>query len=178
LSETKESHPKLNQEIKGYTFIELTVVICLIGLILVLTVPKFRYAILTDDLRTTVRQMVGTIRSLRNEAIREHKRYLLHFDLESNRFWIESAGMPDEKQAEAYKKASQLPQGVRILDIWRRGKGKKVAGETAICFNKKGYIEQTAIHLGAEDGRQFTLILSPFLGTIKIYDKYVDIEAV
>jgi hypothetical protein len=31
------------------------------------------------------------------------------------------------------------------------------------------------IHLGAEDGREFTLVLNPFLGTIKVYDKYVDI---
>jgi len=37
-------------------------------------------------------------------------------------------------------------------------------------------VEYTAIHLGAEDGREFTLILSPFLGTIKSYDTYVDIE--
>jgi len=31
------------------------------------------------------------------------------------------------------------------------------------------------IHLGAEDGREFTLLLNPFLAKIKSYDKYVDI---
>ncbi len=163
---------------KGYTFIELTVVIFLIGLTLVLTVPRFRYSIVTDDLKATVRQMIGTIRGLRNEAIREHKTYRLHFDLESNRFWIESTDMTEEEQAEAYKKAFQLPEGVRILDVWRRETGKKMAGETTIHFTKKGYVEQSIIHLAAEDGREFTLVLSPFLGKVKVHEKYVEIVGI
>ena len=107
---------------KGYTFIEITVVIFLIGLTLVLTVPRFRYAMLTDELKTTVRRMIGTVRSLRNEAIREQAIYSLHFDLESHRFWIESADMTDEGRELAYEKAFQLPQGVRILDVWSQKK--------------------------------------------------------
>ena len=162
----------------GYTFIELTVVIFLIGLTLVLTVPRFRYSIVTDDLKATVRRMVGTIRGLKNEAIREHKTYRLHFDLESNRLWVESADMTEEEQAEAYKKAFQLPEGVRILDVWRRETGKKMAGQTAIHFTKKGYVERSIIHLAAEDGREFTLVLSPFLGEVKVYEKYVEVVGI
>ena len=163
---------------KGYTFIELTVVIFLIGLTLVLTVPRFRYSIVTDDLKATVRRMIGTIRGLRNEAIREHKTYRLHFDLESNRLWVEAADMTEEEQSEAYKKAFQLPEGVRILDVWRRETGKKMAGQTAIHFTKKGYVERSIIHLAAEDGRKFTLVLSPFLGKVKVHEKYVEIVGI
>ena len=166
----------MNAGKKGYTFIELTVVVFLIGLTLVLTVPKFRYAVLTDDLKATVRRMVGTIRSLRNEAIREQKIYALHFDLESNRFWIESAGMTEEERAEAYEKPFRLPESIRILDVWSKERGKKVDGIAAIRFTKKGYIEQSVIHLAAEDGREFTLVLSPFLGKVKVFEKYVDVE--
>jgi type II secretory pathway pseudopilin PulG len=161
---------------KGYTFIELTVVVFLIGLTLVLTVPKFRYAMLTDDLKSAVRKMVGTVRSLRNEAIREQKIYTLHFDLESNRFWIESADMTDEGRDLAYEKAFRLPEGVRILDVWSRARGKKADGKAAIRFTKKGYIEQSVIHLAAEDGREFTLELSPFLRKIKVSEKYIEFE--
>ena len=162
----------------GFTFIELTVVIFLIGLTLALTVPRLRCAILTDDLKATVRRLVGTVRSLRNEAIREQKAYSLQFDLESNRFWIESADMTDEDREEACKKAFRLPEGVRLLDVWRRGRGKKAAGETAISFTKKGYMEQSVIHLASEDGRRFTLVLSPFLGKIKVLENYVEFVGV
>lgn len=141
---------------------------------MVLSVPRLRYAMLTDDLRGTVRRMVGTVRTLRNEAIREQKVYALHFDLESNRLWADSADMTDEERIEAHQKAFQLPKGVRVLDVWRRGKGKEVAGEAVIRFTKKGYMEQSVIHLGAEDGRRFTLIFSPFLRRVKVLEEYIE----
>jgi prepilin-type N-terminal cleavage/methylation domain-containing protein len=174
LNNAKACDPGLSPNKRGYTFIELTVVIVLIGVTLALTVPRFRYSLLTDDLRSTVRQMVGTIRSLKNEAVRKHKIHMLHFDLESNRLWIESEAATVEERTEAQAKAVQLPEGIRVLDVWRRGTGKEVAGETAIRFTEKGYIEPSAIHIGAEDGRQFTLILSPFLGSVEVLEKYVD----
>lgn len=164
----------MNPGEKGFTLIELVVVVLLIGLTMVLSVPRLRYAMLTDDLRGTVRRMVGTVRTLRNEAIREQKVYALHFDLESNRLWTDSADMTDEERIEAHQKAFQLPKGVRVLDVWRRGKGKEVAGEAVIRFTKKGYIEQSVIHLGAEDGRRFTLIFSPFLGRVKVLEEYIE----
>lgn len=160
---------------KGYTLIELAVVVILIGLFLGLSIPRFQYAIVSDDLKTTIRRIVGTVKGLRNEAIREQQVYIFYLDLESNRLWIEPAGIGEEERALAQEKAFEFPRGVRIMDVWCMGKGKKVNGEVAIRFSKKGYVEQTVIHLGAEDGREFTLALNPFLGTIKVYDKYVDI---
>lgn len=162
---------------KGYTLIELVVVVALLGLFLGLAIPRFRYALVTDDLKATTRRMVGLVREVRNEAIREQKVYLVHLDLETNLLWIEYAGMGEEERALAQEQAFVFPGGVRVLDIWRRGKGKQAHGEVILHFGKKGYVEQTLIHLGADDGREFTLTLSPFLGTVKIYDKYVDVVA-
>ena len=164
----------ISQNSKGYTLIELIVVVILVGLMIGLTVPRFQYAILTDDLKTTTRKMIGMIKGLRNEAVREHKDYVLHFDLESNRFWIDSTDMSEEERAMASAEASPFPEGVRVMDVWSRGKGKTMTGETAILFNKKGYVTQSVIHLGSEDGREFTLVLSPFLRRVKVLENYVD----
>lgn len=161
---------------KGFTFIELTVVIILIGLIMALTAPRFRQSILTDDLKTTVRRMVGLIKSLRNDAIRERKEYLLHFDIESNKYWIASTKMNEIEKAKAREKAVFLPASVRILDIWFKDTGKKMTGEAVIRFNKKGYVQESAIHLGSQDERKFTLLLSPFLGKVTVKTAYVDFE--
>jgi prepilin-type N-terminal cleavage/methylation domain-containing protein len=162
---------------KGYTLIELVVVVALLGLFLGLAIPRLRYALVTDDVKATTRRLVGLVREVRTEAIREQKVYLIHLDLESNRLWIEYAGMGEEERALAQEQALVFPRGVKVLDVWRRGKGKQAQGEITLHFSKKGYVEQTLIHLGADDGRAFTLTLSPFLGTVKIYDKYVDVVA-
>ena len=165
---------RLKGKSKGFTFLELTVVIFLIGLTLLLTVPRFRSTILTDDLKKTVRRMVGTVRTLRNEAIRDQKVYSLHFDIESNRVWTSWEPMNEEERRQALERAYQIPDGIRILDVWRGSRGKEVAGDAVIHFSKKGYIEQSVIHLAADDGRQFTLILSPFLGRVKVVEEYVE----
>ena len=161
---------------KGYTLIELTVVLVLIGLLITLTVPRFRYAILTDSLKSTTRRMIGIINNLRSEAVREQKTFFLRFDLQSNRFWTDWAGTTEEERLLSYENASSLPRGVRILDVWLAGKGKKMGGETAIRFNEKGYVQQSVIHLGSEDGREFTLVLSPFLRKVKVLESYVEFE--
>ncbi|MBW1806517.1 MAG: type II secretion system protein [Deltaproteobacteria bacterium] len=40
---------------EGYTLIELIVVIVLIGLIMTLSLPRFQYSMLTDDLKGSTR---------------------------------------------------------------------------------------------------------------------------
>ncbi|MGD2126883.1 MAG: prepilin-type N-terminal cleavage/methylation domain-containing protein [Desulfobacteraceae bacterium] len=164
-------------EHRGFTFLEIIVVIFLIGLMIALATPRIRYAVLTDNLKTTTRRIIGMVKELRNEAIREQKEYVVHFDLDSNRFWIDSPSMTEQEQARAREKASPFPEDVRVLDIWYRAKGKRMRGETTIRFNKKGYVQPSVIHLGSEDGRSFTLELSPFLGRVKVIEKYVEYEA-
>jgi prepilin-type N-terminal cleavage/methylation domain-containing protein len=163
---------------KGYTLIELTVVVFLIGVMLAVSIPRFRYSLITDNLKSTTRKIVGLVKNLRNEAIREQKIYFLHVDIEANKLWIEFDAITEEEREMAQEKAFHLPVDVRIVDFWTKSNGKTTEGEVAIKFNKKGYVDQTIIHLGAEDGREFSLVLHPFLAKIESYDKYVDIGTI
>ena len=162
----------------GYTFIELTIVILLIGTTLSLAIPRFRYSLLTDDLKSTTRKLTAIIKDLRNQAVREQNSLTLHFDLGSNRYWIDSDDMTEEERLLTSEKATSLPSGVRILDVWSNIKGKKMAGEAPLLFNKKGYVPPSAIHLGSEDGSEFTLVLSPFLRRVMVLKGYFDFEDV
>lgn len=161
---------------KGYTLIELAIVIVLIGMMLAVSIPRFRYSLLTDNLKSVTRRLIGVVKEIRNDAVREQKPYFLYFDLDANKVWVESQGMGQEERKMIRERAYTLPQDTRIMDIWRKDGGKQAHGQVAIRFTKKGYVQHTAIHLGAEDGRKFSLILSPFLGTIKSHDTYVELE--
>jgi hypothetical protein len=116
------------------------------------------------------------IKTIRSEAVREQQIFILHFDLESNNYWIESGAMSVEERLISRENAFSLPSGVNIIDVWLKGIGKRMAGETAIRFTKKGYVQQSAIHLGSEDGRRFTLVLSPLLGKVQVLENYVEFE--
>jgi Tfp pilus assembly protein FimT len=161
--------------VRAYTLVELTVVIFLIGLMLALTVPRVQHSLLSDDLKAASRCMIGTVNTLRENAVRDQKAYMLHFDMALNRFWISYDAMTAEEEAEARQNASPLSKGVRVVDVYYKGVGKKDVGDAAIRFTKEGYVQQAVIHLGAKDGRTYSLVLSPFLGTVKTFDSYVEI---
>jgi len=159
---------------KAFTFLELTVVIFLIGLMLALTIPRFRHGLLSDDLKATTRRMMGTIRTLRSDAVRDQKGYRLHFDLESNQIWVEWDAMTSEQRDAVRQCASKLPAGISILDVHSSGAGKQDVGDAKIHFTKQGYVEEAVIHIGSDDGRAHSIMLSPFLSKIKTYDTYVE----
>jgi len=161
--------------VRGYTLVELTVVIFLIGLVLALTVPRVQHTLFSDDLKAATRRMIGTVRTLRENAVRDQKAYMLHFDMGLNRFWVSWDAMTAEEHAEARQNASPLSGGIRVVDVYYKGSGKKDVGDATIRFTKQGYVQQAVIHLGASDGRTYSLVLSPFLGTVKTYDSYVEI---
>ncbi len=161
---------------KGFTLIELVVVMSLIITMLGLTMPKIRSRLLSDGLKRTALRMVGLASNLREEAVREQRIYALQLDMARQQYWIGFAAMTEEEQALARENAEKLPRDVQILDVWFKEGGKVTEGETAILFFKKGYVQPSAIHLGADDGRRMTLVLSPFMGNIKVMERYVDFD--
>ena len=113
---------------------------------------------------------------MRDRAIRDHTAYLLHIEIGASRFWVAAAGSSAEEIILAKDNDFRLPAEVRVLDVWLRSRGKMTAGEVVIRCSRKGYLEQSIIHLGAEDGDRMSLLLTPFLGEIRNYEGYNEIE--
>lgn len=164
------------KDTEGYTLIELVVVIVLIGMMMTLTIPKLRSVNLFDDLKSSTRRMAGLIRSTRYDAIRDNIAYRLHFDLESREFWVDSPAMSEEEKARAREDASGMADDIFVEDITYSNEKKAITGSSSILFTKKGYIQPAIIHLGSKGGKRFSLIMSPFLGKVKVFDDYVDYD--
>ena len=163
-------------EQKGFTLLELVVVVGLLGLMLVITVPRFRQALMTNELKASTRKIVGLVQGMRDKAIRDHSAYLLHIEIGASRFWVTADGSSAEEVTLAKDNGFQLPAEVRVRDVWLRSRGKLMTGEVVIRCSRKGYLEQSIIHLGAEDGDRMSLLLTPFLGEIRISEGYYEIE--
>jgi len=159
----------------GFTLIELTIVILLMGFMLSFALPRMRDVALSDNLKTTVRILTSTIKELRYQAIKDNQEYFLKFSFASKKFWSDSPNLSEEDRATAIKNAFSPPPDVRIIDICLMDDEKYLSGIISISFSREGYISPSVIHLGSEDGRQFTLSLRPFLGNVYVLEEYVEI---
>lgn len=158
---------------RGYTLIELSVVMLLVGILLLITVPRIRDTLLNDDLRVATRRLVGAARELRNESVRERTDSFLHIDLNQPAFWSYTADTTAEKREELRKKAVRLPEGIRIADVRQVNAAKKTEGEVVIRFFKGGYMTPTVIRLAKGD-QTLSLVFHPFLQAVNVYEKDVD----
>ena len=169
------TYKKSLHRMQGYTLIELIVVIVLLGLMFGISIPRFRKALLSDSLDTASLRVIGLVQNLREKAISQQVSYILHFDIREKRIWSNASNASEEEQEIARERAFELPPDIRIHDVWSWSSGK-FFDEATIRFSRKGYIEQSMIHLQSEDGREVSLELTPFLGSIKIHEGYVDID--
>lgn len=155
---------------KGYTLIELIVVMVLISIMLAVSVPRFRTALVSDQLRYSSRRLLGIAQGIRAKAVRDYCDYRLYFDFDEQRVWYSKE--VDDGNGEVVSESFRLPVGVRVLDIWSAGAGKRDGGEPFLSWSRKGYAEQAAIHLAEDDGRVVTLLIRPFLTRIQVLDGY------
>ena len=160
---------------RGYTLIEIAVVVVLIGVILLLAVPRVQDTLTSDRMRSAVRNLSGAARELKAEAVREQVDHFLHLDLDRRVVWNTRDDMTAEVRTIRRSQARPLPPGVRIADVALADEGKKNQGEVVIRFFSQGYVQPAAIHLTDDGDRAMTLILQPFLSTFEVKDSYVDV---
>jgi prepilin-type N-terminal cleavage/methylation domain-containing protein len=159
---------------RGYTLVEIAVVIVLVGVIFLIAIPKVRDTLSGDAMRTAARHLSGAARELKASAVREQIDHFLHLDLDRRLYWNTRDDMTADARTARRSQARPLPSGVRFADVSLAGTGKKNEGEVTIRFFSRGYVQPTVIHL-TDDDRVMSLILQPFLSTFDVQDKYVDL---
>jgi prepilin-type N-terminal cleavage/methylation domain-containing protein len=163
---------------EGFTLIELTMVVILLGVILSFTIPRVEDITLGDTLKTAVRRMTAKTRELRYMAIKDHQEYTLKYSFGMKKFWTDSPDFSPDERLSAKEETFSLPSNVDVIDICFKSGETRNDGEVNITFSKEGYISPSVIHLGSEDSRQFTFVLSPFLGKANAQEGYINIEDV
>jgi prepilin-type N-terminal cleavage/methylation domain-containing protein len=159
----------------GFTLMELIIVIVLIAIVLTISIPTLRNSLYTNELNSTTRKIIGTVKELRNLAIREQQPYELHFDLDSNSIWYKADDGKDIVEDED-KRILEFPSDIILKEVQTHSQGMKSLGTMILWISKRGYMDQTVVHLSDGDDKEITLFFSPFSGSAKVYEDYVDIE--
>jgi prepilin-type N-terminal cleavage/methylation domain-containing protein len=160
------------KRIKGFTLIELIVVISLISIMLFFAIPRFQSNILSDSTKDVSRWILLKIPYIKERAAREQKRYVLHVGLDSNKLWVTHEAMLEEALQSAETNGYKLPEDIKLLDVEYPDQEKISVGQADIYFNEKGYSDKAIIHLENDDNERFSFLIEPFLLRVRLYNSY------
>jgi prepilin-type N-terminal cleavage/methylation domain-containing protein len=161
------------KRIKGFTLIELIVVIALISIMLFFAIPKFQGNFLSDSTKAVSRWILINIPNLKEKAQKEQQRYVLHVDFDANKLWTSrettAGGTPQSEEINSY----QLPNDIKLLDVEYPDQETISSGEAKIYFDEKGYSDKAIIHMQKDDNERLSFVIETFLPRVRLYEKYV-----
>ncbi|MGM0453269.1 MAG: pilus assembly FimT family protein [Thermodesulfobacteriota bacterium] len=161
---------------QAFTLIELIVVISLIGTMLFFAVPRIEQSMFANKTKKVSRWILLNVNSLKDKAVQKQVRHVLHADIDSNRFWISHAAMPEDLLADAREKGFSLPDGFRLIDVAFPDDKKVSGGTAAINFYPKGYSDRAIVHLADDNNRRRSYLIESFLPRAKIKHEYVEFQ--
>ena len=157
---------------RGFTLIELAVVIFVIGLILMIAMPHL--GVFGDaQLKSQTRRLASYTNYLYQEAGTQKVVLRLTWDLDHDRYFVTRLDpfalrpvfTPEKGPA---GKAVALPQTVQIRDVTVEGAGTFRRGRVSTQFYPSGSVDATLIHMTDTNGTVFTLGIDPFSGRVSV----------
>ncbi len=163
-------------DIRGFTLIELIVVMALIGIMLFVAIPSFQH-VLTDDTRKASQWIMVQVPRLKARAVSEKKVYVLHIDLDDNLLWISNGAMPDDDDSGLKREHEKaFSEDSVLLDVAYPGDETIDSGQADIYFYPKGYSDKAIIHMEDDDGAYRSFLIEPFLSWVEMKEEYVELE--
>ena len=173
---------------QAFTLIELIVVITLISIVLAFSLPKLNVSFVTDHQRKLSTWIVLTVKSLKENALREQAGYVFYLDFDNQQMWTAKDAPAEEtskkedagkEQAAEEKKTPEedkysLPEGYRLMDVEFSDDQKLKEGIVSIHFYPKGYSDKAIIHIQDTDDNRYSYLIESFLPHVKIHEEYID----
>jgi prepilin-type N-terminal cleavage/methylation domain-containing protein len=165
----------------GFTFIELAIVLLLVGILLVIAVPRFG-RLTQGSLKSAARQMYGVVATVHDKAALEKRRYWLGLEVGAGVWWVVATepgeGVSPEGVLQLKDRAvldGKLPGEVLFKDVVVEGRQLK-EGTALAVFEPNGTCSEAEIHLEDEDGGLASLLVNPLTGRATVSDSYVHRE--
>jgi general secretion pathway protein H len=164
-----------NPKSKGFTLIELMVVIVVLGVMMTLIIPQLGN-IGDANLKRSARHLTGMISFLRDEAQAKKKVYRLRFDIQGGKYWAEEFTILSKDTAE-FKRLQTAMTNEGSLAGQTSFKDVQVGShpdDPYMLFTPDGWVEPAFIHLRNSDDKVFTLMVKPLTGNTELREGEVE----
>src|SRR3990172_3896225 len=134
---------------KGFTLIELTVVVFILSFMGLYVLPRISDRIFHTELKFSLRRMSGNINEVFSLAATKRKTYYFVLDFDKNCYWVVEEPQKEEaisEEASTHLIHVEYSDKIKLLDV-ATAKNKYDKGENIILFTPKGLLEKHLIHL-------------------------------
>jgi type II secretion system protein H len=147
-----ELRPSQLGRCRGFTLLEVLVVLVLLATISAVVAPSLGRGIALLELQSTARQISATLRLARSKAVQEQQVYFVEFDLENGRVGLASEDLK-------FQKAFDLPEKIKIRQILRL-KTENLREDVVywFFFAPNGLGESFEIWLANQRGRELKVV--------------------
>lgn len=158
---------------RGFTLMELVVVLAVVGMVLALVLPRLPRP-QSEDLRSSARGLAATLRYLQDRAVTGRATYVVRMEPGTERLAVLQLSNDGSEQApdDPLLARNPLKEGIVVADVVLQRRGTISEGEVRLAVGAGGIREFVSIHLRSADGSAWTVMAFPSGGKVKDYNGY------
>jgi general secretion pathway protein H len=158
---------------RGFTLIEISVVLAVIGMVLLLVLPRLPSSE-SENLKISARMLASTLRYMQERAVSANTIYYLRLEPGTDVARVlEAAADGSEKEPEdVLLRKRPVREGIVIADVAVPRLGKIKDGQVRLDIGAVGLRDFTVIHLRSPGGKFWTVMAFPASGKVKVFEGY------
>jgi general secretion pathway protein H len=158
---------------RGFTLIEIAVVLAIIGMVLMLVMPRLPSSA-REDLKISARTLASTLRYMQDRASTGRTAYYLRMEPGTDSVKVlEAAADGSEKEPlDPLLQKRPVKEGIVVADVTIPRLGKINDGKIRLDVGNAGLRDLVVIHLRSLEGQFWTVMAFPASGKVKVFDGY------
>jgi general secretion pathway protein H len=158
---------------RGFTLIEIAVVMAIIGMVMALVIPRLPSSE-SENLKISARTLAASLRYMQERAVAARTTYLLRMEPGTDNVKVlEAAADGSEKEPDdTLLQKRPVKEGIQVADVVIPRLGKLSDGQVRLTVGVGGLRDFVTIHLRSPDGSFWTVMAFPSGGKVKVYEGY------
>lgn len=158
---------------RGFTLIEIAVVLAIVGMVLMLVMPRLPSSE-RENLKVSARTLASTLRYMQDRAATGRTTYYLRMEpgTDSVRVLEAAADGSEKEPLDPLLRKRPVKAGIIVADVIIPRLGKVNDGTIRLDVGAGGLRDFVVIHLRSPDDTFWTVMAFPASGKVKVFDGY------